>query len=182
VSVGIALFPDHGSTGDAMVAASDAALYEAKKGGRNRYVLASAVVSPATFSLPLISWTSAHDVGVAMMDQQHRQLADHLNDLAASLRRGDDPAAISDKLAATFSYARHHFESEEHLMDRHGFKDAATHREIHGHLLDDLRSFSVGCDTRSLSLTTRFLQEWLLRHMDSADRELARALRAQGVH
>jgi hemerythrin len=40
----------------------------------------------------------------------------------------------------------------------------------------------VGCDTRSLSLTTRFLQEWLLRHIDGADRKLATELRARGVH
>ncbi len=77
---------------------------------------------------------------------------------------------------------RHHFESEERLMDQHGFAGAVAHRESHAHLLDDLRNCAAGCDTRSLSLTMRFLQEWLLRHIDSADRELANAVRAGGVH
>jgi len=181
VSVGIALFPGHGSTGDTLIAAADAALYEAKRNGRGRFAFASVPSHLATVSLPLIIWSAAHDVGIEMMDKQHRQLAGHVNDFASSLRRGDDPAVISNKLSAMFSYTQYHFESEERLMAAYGFADAAAHLDIHAHLLDDLRSFSVGCDTRSLSLTTRFLQEWLLRHIDSADRTLATALKACGV-
>jgi hemerythrin-like metal-binding protein len=116
-----------------------------------------------------------------MIDKQHRKLAECVNDLASSLRRGDDPVTIADKLAAMISYTEYHFASEERLMAAHGFADAAAHHEIHAHLLDDVRSFSAGCDTRSLSLTTRFLQEWLLRHIDDADRTLAAALGASGV-
>jgi diguanylate cyclase (GGDEF)-like protein/hemerythrin-like metal-binding protein len=182
VSVGIALFPDHGTTGDALVAAADAALYEAKRGGRSRFAVASRLCSPVVVPLPLIVWTATHDVGIAMMDKQHRKLADHLNDLAASLRRGDETNIISEKLAATLAHTQHHFESEERLMAQHGFADAAAHREDHARLLEDLRRFSTGCDTRSLSLTTRFLQEWMLRHINNADRELAKALIASGVH
>jgi diguanylate cyclase (GGDEF)-like protein/hemerythrin-like metal-binding protein len=182
VSVGIALFPAHGTTGDALIAASDAALYEAKRGGRSCFAVASVPVHMLAVSLPLIIWSAAYDVGIEMIDKEHRQLAKHVNDFASSLRRGDDPATIADKLAALFSYTQYHFESEERLMLAHGFADAATHREIHARFLDDLRSFSVGCDTRSLSLTTRFLQEWLLRHIDGADRKLATELRARGVH
>jgi diguanylate cyclase (GGDEF)-like protein/hemerythrin-like metal-binding protein len=180
-SVGMALFPEHGGSGDALIAAADAALYEAKRGGRNRFALACAPESGPAASLPLIAWSAAHDVGIAMMDRQHRRLAEHLNDLAAGLRGGDDPSVLAGKVAALLSCTRHHFESEERLMQACGFADAPAHREAHAHLLEDLRNFAAGCDTRSLSLTTRFLQEWLLRHVDSADRALAAALKAGGV-
>jgi diguanylate cyclase (GGDEF)-like protein len=47
VSVGVAEFPGHGEAGPAVIAAADAALYEAKRSGRNRVVRASgAVVLP----------------------------------------------------------------------------------------------------------------------------------------
>ncbi len=42
VSIGIALFPDHGEFGDALLRKADAALYDAKKQGRNRVVVAGA--------------------------------------------------------------------------------------------------------------------------------------------
>ncbi len=182
VSVGIALFPTHGTAGDALICAADTALYEAKKGGRGRFAFASVPNQQSMVSLPLIIWTTAYDVGIEMMDKQHRQLAGHVNDFASALRRGDDPATISDKLAAMLSYAQYHFESEERLMTTHKYADAVAHFQMHANLLDDLRGFSVGCDTRSLGLTTRFLQEWLLRHVDTADRKLATALKACGVH
>ena len=41
VSVGVALFPDHGTTADEVIAAADAALYASKEAGRNRVTLAA---------------------------------------------------------------------------------------------------------------------------------------------
>jgi diguanylate cyclase (GGDEF)-like protein/PAS domain S-box-containing protein len=43
ISVGVAVFPDHGSTVESLLKASDAALYRAKDGGRDRVMVASTV-------------------------------------------------------------------------------------------------------------------------------------------
>jgi diguanylate cyclase (GGDEF)-like protein len=40
VSLGVAAFPEHGSTAEALLSAADAALYRAKQEGRNRVVVA----------------------------------------------------------------------------------------------------------------------------------------------
>src|SRR5207245_1762316 len=41
VSIGVAEYPAHGETPDAMIAAADSALYDAKYGGRDRVVAAA---------------------------------------------------------------------------------------------------------------------------------------------
>jgi diguanylate cyclase (GGDEF)-like protein len=40
ISVGVSLYPEHGLTGEALIAAADAALYQAKHEGRDRVVMA----------------------------------------------------------------------------------------------------------------------------------------------
>jgi diguanylate cyclase (GGDEF)-like protein len=44
LSLGVASFPDHGHSWEAVVAAADAALYSAKRAGRNRVVVGSSEV------------------------------------------------------------------------------------------------------------------------------------------
>jgi len=45
ISVGVAAFPEHGTSPKELMAAADAALYQAKRGGRDRVVVASAPVT-----------------------------------------------------------------------------------------------------------------------------------------
>jgi diguanylate cyclase (GGDEF)-like protein/PAS domain S-box-containing protein len=42
ISIGLAIFPDNGSSGSGLIQAADTALYQAKKGGRDRVVLVAA--------------------------------------------------------------------------------------------------------------------------------------------
>ncbi len=44
ISVGVAAFPEHGTSPKELMAAADAALYQAKRGGRDQVVVASAPV------------------------------------------------------------------------------------------------------------------------------------------
>jgi diguanylate cyclase (GGDEF)-like protein len=46
LSIGLAAFPEHGETLEAIVASADSALYHAKRSGRNRVVLASSNLEP----------------------------------------------------------------------------------------------------------------------------------------
>ncbi|NIM51339.1 MAG: diguanylate cyclase [Gemmatimonadales bacterium] len=52
VSVGVAGYPSHGDTPESIIASADAALYQAKRRGRNRVVRARQVRRKATFGTP----------------------------------------------------------------------------------------------------------------------------------
>jgi two-component system cell cycle response regulator len=46
VSIGIAIYPEHGATGAQVLEAADEALYAAKEAGRDRYLLAGCTGAP----------------------------------------------------------------------------------------------------------------------------------------
>ena len=66
-------------------------------------------------------------------------------------------------------------------MEQHQVADLARHREEHRRLLHDIRNLHVDGDLGSISLILRYLQEWLLRHVDGLDRQLGQTLIALGV-
>lgn len=180
-SVGIAVTQAGRASPDGLMAAADAALYRAKNTGRGRVVFAEGEPVEADVVIPLIAWSTAHEIGIPEIDAQHRRLAGQINELADLLKSGVPGHEVMAQLDATLAYAAHHFASEEALMERHNAPGLADHRAWHALLLSDLRRFSLATDCRSLSLTTRFLQEWLLRHIDTADREFAAHLRTAGA-
>jgi len=180
-SVGIAMFPDHATSVDTLMAAADSALFRAKREGGNGHRLATPWCESETTSVPLICWSEAHEVGVREIDEQHAQLASVINDVADALKNGHVCNDTAGKLAEIVRLAEFHFAAEERLMAAHGFDDSTLHRETHDRLLADIRALVAERDFRSVSLTTCYLQEWLLRHIDGMDKQLGRALRRHGV-
>jgi diguanylate cyclase (GGDEF)-like protein/hemerythrin-like metal-binding protein/PAS domain S-box-containing protein len=174
-SAGIAICPEHAGTIDLLLSAADGALYAAKRNGGDRVAWATTMSAADTAPAPLV-WNVAHEVGVREIDEQHARLAALLNELAGALRNGQEHAAIFREI---IRYTSFHFATEERLMHTCHYDGTATHHDMHRRLLDDLRSLRLEQGERvSVSLTLRYLQEWLLRHVDGADRDLAAALRA----
>jgi two-component system cell cycle response regulator len=54
LSLGVAVFPDHGDTGLQLIQAADAALYRAKKAGRDRVMIAEYAEEIITSALPAL--------------------------------------------------------------------------------------------------------------------------------
>jgi hemerythrin-like metal-binding protein len=171
------VYPEHAGSVDHLLAAADRALYVAKRRGRGCAVWA--MPADAVDTVPsTLAWNIAHEVGVREIDDQHARLVVLLNELVAALRNGQPhEAALTDVVR----YTGFHFACEERLMRGVGYLGEAAHREMHRRLLDDLRGLRLDGAGVSVSLIARYLQEWLLRHVDGADRDVAAALVAAGV-
>jgi diguanylate cyclase (GGDEF)-like protein/hemerythrin-like metal-binding protein len=173
-SVGVAIYPEHADTVDHLLAAADRALYVAKRRGRGRAIWASEAASADIAPSPLV-WNVAHEVGIPEIDTQHARLVELLNRLSDALRNGE---AHDAALREVVRFTQFHFATEERLMRSHRYNGAAAHTDMHQRLLEDLRGLCLDGAGFSVSLIVRYLREWLLRHVDGADRDLAAALLA----
>ena len=176
-SVGIAICPEHAGTADGLFAAADLALLAAKRRGRGCAVWASTASAAEMMPAPLI-WSTAHETGLREIDEQHTTLMSLLNALVGAPRDETDHAAALDEL---LRYTMFHFATEERLMRTWCYGGAAAHHDLHRRLLDDLRDLRLDGTKMSIGLIARYLREWLLRHIDGADRDLANACLAAGA-
>lgn len=181
-SVGIASYPQHAASTDRLLVAADTALYRAKHAGKNQFQWATTGDAPELLMTAPMTWSAAHAVGIQALDDQHVHMAQLIDHLTAMVRDGAGGQDIVATLNRLIDYTAFHFASEEQLMTEHQLGDTGPHREAHRRLLDDIRNLPIASDLPSVSLMLRYLQEWLLRHIDGMDRELGRALVAKGCH
>ena len=104
-----------------------------------------------------------------------------IGDLGTDLAAGEDIQRVHGSFDAMIAFARTHFATEEALMERYAIEDRLTHQQMHRKLLQDARSLATSLDEPSMMLVMGSLHEWLLRHIDSADKALARKLEAERV-
>ena len=70
-------------------------------------------------------------MNIAVLDQQHKQLIETVNELDQALRRGEGNAALDSVLDKLVEYALVHFAAEESLMQERDFPGLYTHRTQH---------------------------------------------------
>jgi diguanylate cyclase (GGDEF)-like protein/hemerythrin-like metal-binding protein len=171
VSVGIAFYPDDGSSARQLLARADGAMYDAKHHGGNRYAFAQSTgfsericVRPA--------WSPTYMIGIEEIDKQHEGLLARMNSLWEALLAKQGHASLARGLAEMIRLLEAHFATEEAHMAAHPYPGSAAHRADHERALETARSLAAHIDEQSLALGIRFLCDWLLSHIRSYDSEL----------
>jgi hemerythrin len=135
--------------------------------------------APTSGQPPRLQWGPRYEVGIEVIDGQHKHLLDLINRLQDALGVGSDLEQLVDSLRELVRYTEHHFATEERLMDEVG-ASAERHRGEHRRLLEALMRFTVRLDSASVSESSHFLQDWLLRHINEVDRPFGALLRSRG--
>ena len=149
---------------------ADAALYRAKACGRNQVQIAPetpqrlGIGENVAANFVQLSWHSAYECGHSLIDEQHRALFQHANNLLTAIlsaRPADEVAALIDIL---INSVVQHFKDEEAIFTAAGFPCAAEHAAIL------VNRFHVG--SLAIGELFQFLaHDVVARHMLGADRE-----------
>ena len=129
----------------------------------------------------LILWGDALKLGIPSVDEQHRELVELLNRLAALSSSEVGAEARDDMLELLGHIYQHtvvHFLHEEELMAAIDYPDLAAHRDEHHMLLAELRSFVHQIENGDTVLDAKSihaLRDWLVVHISSSDRPFAAA-------
>jgi diguanylate cyclase (GGDEF)-like protein/hemerythrin-like metal-binding protein len=157
----------------------DAALYEAKRTGRNRCVVvrcgnSDKWVADAGGSALHLVWQEAYECGDPTIDAEHRELFILANKLIdASVREEEASAGVMATLDELIAHVQRHFADEEAILERLHYDHLIEHRRAHAGLLRRAGALRerVLSGAAHLGEVVEFLaQDVVARHLIAVDR------------
>lgn len=119
-----------------------------------------------------IVWKEENNIGVSIIDEQHRGIISAINSMYYFIHNDNNPEAVKSILLLIKQYTIFHFETEESLMKKSGYPDYKEHLELHTKLVNHTNQL-VEEYSRTLdpSDVLRFLKEWWLYHIQEEDQK-----------
>ena len=121
-----------------------------------------------------IIWNDKYNVGVSIIDEQHRGIVTAINTLFEFVRQGHGQEALKPTFLVLKQYTQLHFKTEERILREVQYPDLEAHLGLHKKLIDDTeRIKSTSLATNDADMVVGFLKEWWLGHINKEDRKYA---------
>ena len=131
----------------------------------------------------LIEWNEEALVNVAIVDEQHHNMAVILNKLYQTL--GTDKINTAKSLMKDFEECvKVHFETEEDLMKQHKYLNFFSHKLEHDRFLNKVKKINDGIQSDKEQVNLEMLKSfktWFFNHIDINDKKMGDYLVLQGV-
>jgi hemerythrin-like metal-binding protein len=130
-----------------------------------------------------IEWNSKYELGIRIIDDQHKKLVETVNKLHEAMEHRGARQVMPEILDSLVDYTKIHFRTEEELMRKYGFEGYEDHRHEHDDFIEKVSDFVEKFQHHStISLEVMdFLKNWLLHHILQTDKETVQFLKSQGV-
>lgn len=130
-------------------------------------------------SMTYVTWNPAWETGIDLIDEQHRQLLTQFEGLLIAIHENQPDVRIPELLAFLAGYVDTHFSAEEAHMKATRYPGFMGHKAIHDGMRNQVTQLVDGYRKDPAVLTEEvldFLTDWLIRHINEHDRQMARYL------
>lgn len=123
-------------------------------------------------------WKDSLKIGVSLIDSEHKELCDRIDQLFAACSQGKGRDEIIKTVDFLESYTIKHFSDEEKLQRSSAYPKVAEHKAMHEYFTKKIAEMKKdiaehGASIAVVSQTNYFLMDWLLNHIKKMDTELA---------
>ena len=119
-----------------------------------------------------IRWEKRFELGIPVIDAQHKRLVALCNDLYLTIVR-------NDALRATVDYITTHFSDEEKLLSAVGYAELdsqkSQHRAFTAQIARTLKTFHQTTFQDAIEFV-KFLYDWILHHIAVSDKQYVSAV------
>src|SRR5512140_2914297 len=134
--------------------------------------------------MTLLSWREDYEVGVPLIDREHRYLFELINEFHDKHASGNTRHEILRVLNRLVAYAEEHFQHEEALMEKIGYPRFAHQHGLHIDLFSSIFALNEKLTAHSARVdakTMHFLKTWLLGHILKEDMDIGDFMRRKIV-
>lgn len=117
--------------------------------------------------------------GNKMIDSQHKELIEKINDLLKSCEERSSQSAAARMLNYLADYTEYHFKEEEALQQSIGYPGMKEHKEKHDELrctvqeLHNMLTEEEGPSDAFVEKVNEKVRDWLYYHIQTFDRSVA---------
>ena len=131
--------------------------------------------------MQLIEWSPVFELGLQLIDEQHRRLVDLTNKFGGLLSKNEvDRPALEEVFVELLGYTEYHFREEEELMAKMGVdpRHVELHEQQHRTFLNDVAAFhrEMPRDGDNARALFEYLMNWLVYHILGSDRSMGRQI------
>ena len=126
----------------------------------------------------VIRWGRHYELGIGIIDKQHQHLFELLNRLHDQWQSNAPQRTLVATLSALIESASAHFQTEEDLMEQHGYASRSSHKYEHDTLGRKVTEFQQNFEDGRAVLDETFfgyLADWLRNHVLVTDRPMCNA-------
>ena len=119
----------------------------------------------------LIVWKPSFDLGIPIVDEQHRGIVSTINSLCFAIQNKHGNEMLRPAIGMVTEYTRIHFEIEEDFLKKCGYPDLEAHHVLHEELTQALSA--VGKESlwnKNPEEFLSFLKNWWINHICKEDR------------
>ncbi len=125
-----------------------------------------------------IVWEKRFEIGIPVIDAQHKKLVDMCNDLYQGLLRHKTnsitsiDAPLKKTLHAAVDYVKEHFAAEEKLMLQVGYPKFEAHKKRHEVFIAKILETAMHIETTPVLQSfqfVKFIYDWILEHIAHED-------------
>ena len=130
-----------------------------------------------------MEWSEKFNIGIDVIDNQHRQILDYINALE-KIRATGAREQIKDVFDDLIDYTQSHFSFEENLLAQVNYQFLPSHRSIHELFVKRLKDYRQRFDNGESVVDDlhRLLSKWLINHIQHDDQDYVDAVRDNMLH
>ncbi len=125
-------------------------------------------------------WTEQLNVGIEVIDQQHRRIVEYINQLDDARSHGYSRNDIGNLINELVDYTISHFGFEESMQDEAGYPFAKSHKKVHelfAQRVSEYQSKHEKGEDVSKALNS-LLVTWLFNHIKRDDADYVASVKA----